>query len=70
MKRQYEGAAVSIVRPGGHRDDGAEIRIVIRVAMGKTITATMTPEDLALALTGMSDVPCDLRTRNLEIRED
>ncbi|HCB1566350.1 TPA: hypothetical protein MYP03_004743 [Citrobacter freundii] len=58
-------AQISIVRPGA--TDDHEIRIIIRLAMGKTITALMTPENLALALTGKSDLPVDLKLRNVEI---
>ncbi|WP_231360883.1 hypothetical protein [Escherichia coli] len=45
---------ISIVRPGAC--DDREIRLIIRLAMGKTITALITPENLALALTGKSDL--------------
>ena len=58
-------AELSIVRPGSC--DDSEIRIIIRVAMGKTVTATITPENLALALTGKSDVPVELKMRNLKL---
>ncbi|MBT1821029.1 hypothetical protein KKZ94_04580 [Enterobacter hormaechei] len=58
-------AQISIVRPGAAHDK--EIRIIIRLAMGKTITALMTPENLALALTGKSDLPAELKLRNVEI---
>ncbi len=36
--------------------------------MGKTITALITLENLALALTGKSDLPVELRLRNVEIK--
>ncbi|ELY4546035.1 hypothetical protein SMZ81_004367 [Cronobacter sakazakii] len=58
-------AEISIVRPGA--SDDKEIRLIIRLAMGKTITAIMTPENLALALTGKSDVPAELKLRNVQI---
>ncbi|MFV8145197.1 hypothetical protein ACNQ1H_14750 [Enterobacter cloacae complex sp.6722787] len=58
-------AQISIVRPGAADDQ--EIRLIIRLAMGKTITALMTPENLALALTGKSDLPAELKLRNVEI---
>lgn len=60
-------AQISIVRPGA--SDDAEIRLIIRIAMGKTITAVMTPEDFALAITGKSDVSASLSLRNLRIEE-
>lgn len=60
-------AQLSIVRPGSC--DDSEIRMIIRVAMGKTVTAVITPGDLALALTGKSDVPIELKLRNLRIEE-
>lgn len=58
-------AKISIVRPGSCDDQ--EIRLIIRLAMGKTITAVMTPECLALALTGKSDLPVELKLRNVDI---
>lgn len=57
---------ISIVRPGAC--DEREIRMIIRLAMGKTITALITPENLALALTGKSDLPIVLKLRNVEIK--
>lgn len=57
---------ISIVRPGAC--DDREIRMIIRLAMGKTITALITPENLALALTGMSELPVDIKLRNVEIK--
>ncbi len=57
---------ISIVRPGAC--DDREIRMIIRLAMGKTITALITPENLALALTGKSDLPVELKLRNVEIK--
>ncbi len=58
-------AQISIVRPGS--TDDKEIRVIIRIAMGKTITAIMTPENLALALTGKSDLPAELKLRNINL---
>ncbi|MFL9116198.1 hypothetical protein [Escherichia coli] len=57
---------ISIVRP--RACDDREIRIIIRLAMGKAITALITPENLALALTGKSDLPVELKLRNVEIK--
>ncbi|WP_246584579.1 hypothetical protein [Yersinia kristensenii] len=61
-------AHISIVRPSS--SNNTEIRLIIRIAMGKTITAVMTPEDFALAVTGRSDVPASLRLRNLHIKDN
>ncbi|UZP89113.1 hypothetical protein OF865_19620 [Escherichia coli] len=47
---------ISIVRPGAC--DDSEIHMIIRLARGKTITVLTTPENLALALTGKSDLRC------------
>lgn len=58
-------AELSIVRPSA--SDDKEIRLIIRLAMGKTVTAIITPENLALALTGKSDLPVDLKLRNVQI---
>lgn len=51
------------------RGDENEIRIEIKFSMGKEITLYTTPENLALALTGKSETPCDVRLRNIEIKE-
>jgi tRNA(Ile2) C34 agmatinyltransferase TiaS len=61
-------AQLSIVRPGA--SDNSEIRLIIRIAMGKTITAVMTPEDFALTATGKSDVPIELKLRNVRIEQE
>ncbi|KDT53064.1 hypothetical protein AD43_3604 [Escherichia coli 3-105-05_S4_C3] len=42
--------------------------MIIRLARGKEITALITPENLALALTGKSDLPVELKLRNVEIK--
>lgn len=60
-------AELSIVRPGACDDE--EIRLIIRVSRGKTVTAVISPEDFALAVTGKSDVPVELKLRNIELRE-
>lgn len=60
---------VSINRPGNSLDEDAVVRIVTRIAMGKTITVEMNALEFALALTGASDVPAMMRTRNLEVTE-
>ncbi|ACN74583.1 hypothetical protein AV954_gp43 [Escherichia phage SSL-2009a] len=59
-------ADMSIMRAGAADND--EISIVIRLERGKTITALVTPENLALALTGRSEIPVDLRLRNVELQ--
>lgn len=65
-KESEMNGQISIVRPGAC--DDREIRLIIRLAMGKTITALITPENLALALTGKSDLPVDIKLRNIEIK--
>lgn len=65
-KESEMNGQISIVRPGAC--DDSEIRMIIRLAMGKTITALITPENLALALTGKSDLPVELKLRNVEIK--
>ncbi|WP_137425936.1 hypothetical protein [Escherichia coli] len=57
---------MTIVRPGAC--DDSEIHMIIRLARGKTITVLTTPENLALALTGKSDLPVELKLRNVEIK--
>lgn len=49
--------------------DENEIRIEIKFSTGKEIILCTTPENLALALTGKSETPCDVRLRNIEIKE-
>lgn len=65
-KESEMNGQISIVRPGAC--DDCEIRMIIRLARGKTITALITPENLALALTGKSDLPVELKLRNVEIK--
>ncbi len=65
-KESEMNGQISIVRPGAC--DDREIRMIIRLARGKTITALITPENLALALTGKSDLPVELKLRNVEIK--
>lgn len=57
-------AVIDISRIGG---DKQRIEIVLRFGVGKTITASMTPEDFALAITGRSEIPVDIKTRNVTI---
>ena len=49
--------------------DESEIRIEIKFSTGKEIILYTTPENLTLALTGKSETPCDVRLRNIEIKE-
>lgn len=58
-------ATIDINRTGVEENERIEIRLTF--AMGKSITAEMTVEQFALALTGMSNNPCEIRTRNTEI---
>ncbi|HAN3397022.1 TPA: hypothetical protein IE832_000956 [Escherichia coli] len=51
------------------RGDEDEIRIEIKFSTGKEIILYTTPENMMLALTGKSETPCDVRLRNIEIRE-
>lgn len=48
--------------------DDDKIRMAIRLERGKTITVLVTPENLALALTGKSELPVELDVRNVEIK--
>ncbi|MCD4172611.1 hypothetical protein KX453_17285 [Escherichia coli] len=57
---------ISITRPNTGDDD--KIRMAIRLERGKTITVLVTPENLALALTGKSELPVELDMRNVEIK--
>ncbi|MBZ6396988.1 MULTISPECIES: hypothetical protein [Pantoea] len=64
-----EPVEISIGRPGNSLDDHAVVRIVIRIDMGKTITVEMNAIEFALVLTGASDRPATMRTRNLELKK-
>lgn len=64
MISEMEGE-ISICRCCGSE----EIRLIIRISMGKTLTFIMTPEDFALAITGRSDLPGSIRLRNLRLEE-
>lgn len=56
-------ATLDINRSGN--SDTIEIRL--KLATGRSITVSMTPENFALCLTGKSEVPVSARTRNVEI---
>lgn len=51
-------------------DDEHKIEVVIKLGVGKTITAEMTAEDFLLAVTGRSETPIELKTRNVSISAD
>lgn len=55
---------INITRSNG---EDPKIEIQFKFAMGKTITASMTPAQFGLAVTGRSEVPVDVRFRNLEV---
>ncbi|EPH8537568.1 hypothetical protein ACS34H_001285 [Escherichia coli] len=59
----YQGDKFICPRCGGHGE------IEIKFSTGKEIILYTTPENLALVLTGKSETPCDVRLRNIEIRE-
>lgn len=58
-------ATIDINRTGVEENQRIEIRLTF--STGKSITASMTVEQFALAITGMSNNPCEIRTRNTEI---
>lgn len=43
------------------------IDIVLKLGIGRTISASMTPEDFALAITGRSEIPVDINLRRVTI---
>lgn len=63
---KYMNGQISITRPNTCDDD--KIRMAIRLERGKTITVLITPENLALALTGKAELPVELDVRNVEIK--
>ncbi|NIL23518.1 hypothetical protein HB991_13490 [Yersinia mollaretii] len=60
-------ATIDISRVSGEEQ---LIEIVLRFGVGKTITATMSPEDFALAITGRSELPVDIKLRQTSISHD
>ncbi|AII27667.1 hypothetical protein Av05_00124 [Escherichia phage Av-05] len=64
---KYMNGQISITRPNTGDDDD-KIRMAIRLERGKTITVIITPENLALALTGKAELPVELDVRNVEIK--
>lgn len=56
-------ATLDINRTGN--SDTIELRL--KLATGRSITMSMTPENFALCLTGKSEVFTGVRTRNVEI---
>lgn len=65
-QRETMPADLTITRPG-NQIDGARIEIRIRLSRGRTITAFVTPEQFALTLTGLTDVPAIVTLRNVEV---
>ncbi len=60
-------ATIDISKIGGEEQ---RIEIVLRFGVGKTITAIMSPEDFALAITGRSELPVDIKLRQISINHD
>lgn len=58
---------LSISRPTVSGVSDAVIELVLRIERGKTITVLVSPADLALALTGKSEVPAELRLRGVSV---
>ena len=58
---------LSINRPTVNGESDAVIEIVLRIERGKTITVPVSPADFALAVTGKSDVPAELRLRGVSV---
>jgi len=58
---------LSISRPTVSGVSDAVIELVLRIERGKTITVPVSPADLALALTGKSDVPAEPRLRGVSV---
>lgn len=48
-------------------DTEHNIELVLKFGTGKTVKATLSAEDFALALTGRSELPVTLTTRNVEL---
>lgn len=58
---------LSINRPTLNGESDAVIEIVLRLERGKTITVPVSPADFALAVTGKSDVPAEMRLRGVSV---
>ncbi|HFT5239513.1 TPA: hypothetical protein ACGTP8_000246 [Yersinia enterocolitica] len=57
-------AVINISRIGSETQ---RIEVELKFGVGKTITASMTLEDFALAITGRSEIPVDIKTRRVTI---
>lgn len=51
-------------------EDEHKMEVTIKLGTGRTITAEMTAEDFMLALTGRSETPVELKTRNVIVSAD
>ncbi len=49
------------------RDGDNRVEFVIKLGVGKTITTTMSAEDFILAVTGRSEIPATVKTRNVSV---
>jgi len=49
------------------RDGDNRIEFVIKLGVGHTITTAMSAEDFMMAMTGRSEVPVEVKTRNVRI---
>lgn len=58
---------LSINRPVVNGDSEGVIEVVLRFGRGKSITIPVPPHDFALALTGKTDVPVELRLRGVSV---
>lgn len=58
---------LSISRPTVSGVSDSVIELVLRIERGKTITVPVSPADFALAVTGKSDVPAELRLRGVSV---
>lgn len=61
------GLAVMDINRLGNNEEDTRIDICIKLSMGKSLTVSVTPENLALALTGRSEIPVTFKTRNIGI---
>lgn len=61
-------ARVDINRRHDYEEERNNIEFVIKLDVGREITVVMNAEDFVMALTGRSELPAKVITRNIEIK--
>lgn len=61
-------ARIDINRRHDYDEELNKIEFVIKMDVGREITVSMDAEDFVMALTGRSELPAKVTTRNIEIK--